>query len=115
MPPEADRSGFKVVKAPHPLGLMLKRLRQRRGFSLAHVADELGVSKVSVWAWENGKCLPQPERIAGIVSLLGAQSEDLSEALPGSNDASGVIEDCRRRIAGAFDTDNRSVRIIIEL
>lgn len=120
-PTPAERRGLNDILASDPFGLALKRLRRRRGLTLAHVADVLGVSKPSVWAWENGKCRPRPERIAKIAALLGVLPEDLSDAsLPShdamlsSHDAAQVIEDCRQRIAMACGTESRSVRIMGE-
>jgi transcriptional regulator with XRE-family HTH domain len=114
-PPPAERRELKNIMALESFGLMLKRLRRRRGLTLAHVADAIGVSKPSVWAWENGKCRPHPARIARIAAVLGALPEDLADVPLASIDPYDVIEDCRRRIAMAYGTESGAVRIMVEL
>lgn len=37
-----------------PYGEQVKRLRKELGWSIARTADECGVTKASVWAWEQG-------------------------------------------------------------
>jgi transcriptional regulator with XRE-family HTH domain len=111
----SERRELKTAVAFESFGLTLRRLRRGRGLTLAHVADAVGVSKPSVWAWENGKCRPHPARIDKIAAVLGALPEDLAEAPQARLDAEDVIEDCRRRIARACGTESGSVRIIVEL
>lgn len=113
--PPSEAGELKNIMALEVFGLNLRRLRRGRGLTLAHVADAVGVSKPSVWAWENGKCRPHPARIDRIAAVLGAQPEDLAELPPASLDAADVIEDCRRRIARACGTESGSVRILVEL
>jgi DNA-binding transcriptional regulator YiaG len=46
----------------------LQRLRKARGLTLAQVADALGVSKPTVWAWEQGRSRGAGRRSLGTVS-----------------------------------------------
>ncbi|BDI59546.1 helix-turn-helix domain-containing protein [Qipengyuania nanhaisediminis] len=96
------------------LGVTINRLRRERGMTLAQVADLLGVSKPTVWAWEKGKARPLPERYAAIARVLGVEESALKPAGPDSEQAR-VVDDCRRRVAATFATNPRNVRIIIEL
>ncbi|QFT76026.1 helix-turn-helix domain-containing protein [Erythrobacter sp. THAF29] len=95
-------------------GTRLNRLRRERGLTLAQVADALDVSKPTVWAWEKGKARPLPERIEAIAEALGVSVADLAESRDGDKGRS-VIEDCRLRIATAYGTQPRSIRIMIEI
>lgn len=96
------------------LGYRLNQLRRERGLTLAQVATALGVSKPTVWAWEKGKARPLPERIGAIAEVLGVSETDLADA--GGNDVgSGVVEQCRLRIASEYGTSPGSVRIMIEV
>jgi DNA-binding transcriptional regulator YiaG len=36
----------------------IKKLRQRTGLTRVQFADKLGVTDVSIWLWENGRCVP---------------------------------------------------------
>lgn len=102
-------------RVSEPLGVTLNRLRREAGLTLADVAEALGVSKPTVWAWEKGKARPLPERIGAIAATLGVVPEALAESRSIDGATSGVIEDCRQRIAEACGTAPASVRILIEL
>jgi transcriptional regulator with XRE-family HTH domain len=93
----------------------LGRLRREAGLTLADVANRLGVSKPTVWAWEKGKAKPLPERTDAIAEALGVDPEALVEAGVGNADMRQVVEDCRTRIAEACNTAPDAVRIMIEL
>ncbi|QIQ87781.1 helix-turn-helix domain-containing protein [Erythrobacter sp.] len=97
-----------------PFGMRLNRLRRERGLTLAEVAAVLGVSKPTVWAWEKGKAKPLPERLDAIAAALGVPSEELS-AQPERDAGLAVVQECRLRIASAFGTLPRNIRIMIEL
>lgn len=96
------------------LGVRLNRLRRERGLTLAQVADALGVSKPTVWAWEKGKARPLPERLSAIADVLGVAESELSEA-HANGEGSALIEECRLRIATNFGTEAKNIRIMVEL
>lgn len=109
----AARAGQSV--SGEALGVRLNRLRREAGMTLADVAQRLGVSKPTVWAWEKGKARPLPERMAAIAEALGAAPEDLAEAGSQNADTAALITECRHRIAEACGTTPAAVRIMIEL
>lgn len=92
----------------------LERLRRMRGLSLAQIGRELGVSKPTVWAWEQGKAHPTPNRIEPLARLLEV---DPSELLTGrdSDALRNVLTQAREQVAAAFGTRTENVRIMIEL
>lgn len=96
------------------LGAKLNRLRRGQGLTLAQVADALGVSKPTVWAWEKGKARPLAERLDAIAAVLGVASEELTESSAGSP-GGAVVGESRERIAQAYGVDPQSVRIMIEV
>jgi DNA-binding XRE family transcriptional regulator len=63
---------------------VLHELRERDGYSVAELADTLGVTSVSVYQWEAGSHCPRPETIhtialffnVSIGSLFGSQTDD---------------------------------------
>ncbi|MEL7447211.1 MAG: helix-turn-helix domain-containing protein [Pseudomonadota bacterium] len=96
------------------LGYKLNKLRRERGLTLAQIADQLGVSKPTVWAWEKSKARPLPERLEAIAAALDVAIEELTDAgVPG--DAKAVLDESRIRIATAYGTSPDRVRIMIEL
>lgn len=107
------------VNAPTPrrdesFGIRLRRLRTARGLTMTRVATALGVSKPTVWAWENGKARPSGHRIGALVSLLGVSEEELI----GGRDDEGLrelISRCREQIAEAVGARVENIRILIEL
>jgi transcriptional regulator with XRE-family HTH domain len=96
------------------LGERLHRLRKLRGLTQGELASRLGVSKPTVWAWEQGRARPIEERIEAIAEALGVESADLrpSRNVPGLAD---LISRCRDQIASAMETAPEKVRIMIEL
>ncbi len=96
------------------LGARLNHLRRERGMTLAQVASALGVSKPTVWAWEKGKARPLPERVAAIAKVLRVSESEFSDS---SSQGAGaaLVEECRTRIATAYGTSPKSVRIMIEV
>lgn len=99
---------------PESLGSRLARLRRERGLTLAQVADALGVSKPTVWAWEKGKARPIPSRLGPIAETLGVDPDILREH-EGEPRQSALIEECRARIAAACKTQPSKVRILLEI
>lgn len=110
-PPPATR-GRGPVEA---LGTRLNRLRREAGLTLADVADTLGVSKPTVWAWEKGKARPLPERLDAIAAALGVDPDLLAPGPGIPREIDAVIAECRQRIAEACGTAPESVRIMIEV
>ena len=92
----------------------LKRLRGERKMSLARVADALGVSKPTVWAWEQGRAKPAEERLDALAELLGVDRESLLSG----RDADALAQALtfsRETIAQAYGISPGQVRILIEL
>ncbi|MEM1051068.1 MAG: helix-turn-helix domain-containing protein [Pseudomonadota bacterium] len=96
------------------IGPKLNRLRRERSLTLEQVANALGVSKPTVWAWEKGKARPLPERIGPIAQVLGVPEAELTGALEGQRGA-GLVEECRVRIASEYGISPECVRIMIEV
>jgi transcriptional regulator with XRE-family HTH domain len=78
MPPRApaggaDRSAF---------GELLQQARRKLELNQQQLANRLGVSRGSVYAWERGKA-PQKTRLPGIAETLGINLAELQSALAG--------------------------------
>ena len=96
------------------LGERLHRLRKLRGYTQGELAARLGVSKPTVWAWEQGRARPIEDRLEAIAEALGVTIAELrpSRAVPGLPD---LIVRCREQIAAAVETTPDKIRIMIEL
>lgn len=96
------------------LGSRIQRLRKERQMTLSDLALRMGVSKPTVWAWEQGKAKPVESRFATLAEALGVSLADLR---PSVSNAAGqdVIARARRQIAAAYRTQEERVRIMIEL
>ena len=95
-------------------GPRLQRLRKERGLTLAQIADAIGVSKPTVWAWEHGKARPIAERLGKLAEALGVTDEEL---LAGDSlaDREALLTRCRDEIAMAYGTSPQKIRVMIEL
>ncbi|KUO55762.1 MAG: hypothetical protein APF78_10830 [Sphingomonadales bacterium BRH_c3] len=96
------------------LGKKLEQTRKARGLTLAQVAEQLGVSKPTVWAWEKGKARPVDDRIPAIAEVLGLNPEELISAHHPVG-VSQLLHASRDQIARALGLDARMVRILIEI
>jgi transcriptional regulator with XRE-family HTH domain len=97
-----------------PLAMRLQRLRAERGMSLSQLASMLGVSKPTVWAWEQGRSRPADKRIAPLADALGVDVSDLIPVLD-TPALQQLLTRSRARIAEAFGCGPDNVRIMIEL
>ncbi|MCT2398931.1 helix-turn-helix domain-containing protein [Novosphingobium mangrovi (ex Huang et al. 2023)] len=96
------------------LGERLHRLRKLRGFTQGELATRLGVSKPTVWAWEQGRARPIEDRLEAIAEALEVTVAELrpSRTVPGLPD---LIARCRDQIAAVVETTPDKIRIMIEL
>ncbi len=81
---------------------------------LAELAKALNVSKPTVWAWEQGRAVPTPDRFEKIASVLGTTAAALRTGID-TDAALALVEQSRRRIAEAYSVPVGQVRIMIEL
>ena len=93
----------------------LQRLRKARGLTLAQVAAALGVSKPTVWAWEQGRSRPVEERIAPLAEALGVPRAELFPQSAAASALDGLLGKVREEIALAAGAAPDRVRIMIEL
>ena len=96
------------------LAVRLTQLRKQRGLTLAAVAAQLGVSKPTVWAWEQGRARPTPERMTRIAALYGLGETRLATGRD-DNAMSDILAQARLHVAQAFGVEPGKVRIMIEL
>lgn len=96
------------------LGARILRLRKEAGLTMAQLAERLGVSKPTIWAWEQGRARPVDARMSAIAEALGVSVQSLLFA-PADSGAEAVIARCRAEIASACGTNPDRVRIMLEL
>jgi transcriptional regulator with XRE-family HTH domain len=104
-----------LLMSDEAFGARLHRLRKERGMTLSQVGDALGVSKPTVWAWENGRARPVDARIDLLAQVLGVSGAALRGGGDVSDALSGLVLACRRQIATAVGTGIDNVRIMVEL
>ena len=111
---EVELSVGQPAAAADGLGKRVQRLRLELGISQGRLAETLGVSKPTVWAWEQGKARPVDSRIASLAQALGVSSGEL---LCGQENPvlRALLATCRDQIAGVVGVDADKIRIVIEL
>src|SRR5687768_15987691 len=67
----ADNPSTIPHSANGSFGAHFRQLRKERGLSLGDVANRLGGSMPTVWAWEHDKSRPVDRRLAGLAEVLG--------------------------------------------
>lgn len=55
----------------------IKELRLKRGISQEELAKKVGVSRVAVVFWEQGKALPHASRLKSVAKVLRCKVTDL--------------------------------------
>ena len=103
-----------TVRARGSLGKRLAKLRQDRGMTLAQVAEQLEVSKPTVWAWEHDRSQPVAGRIGALAEVLGVPEAELITGRDISH-AEQAIEEARSAVAEAYGCAPSQVRIMIDL
>ena len=111
------------VRVPRPalggldddFGHRLQRLRKQRGMTLAQVAEQLGVSKPTVWAWEQGRSRPVGNRIDPLAEALGVTRSELYPDAGNQSLLQDLLARARAEIAAAAGASPDKIRILIEL
>lgn len=101
------------AEAQESLARRLRRLRKENGLSQGDLADRIGVSKPTVWAWEHGRARPQDTRLKGIADALGTTIEEL-DGLPRTDNLAFLMAQYRDQIAAHFHVTPAKVKIVIE-
>lgn len=96
-------------------GHRLQRLRKQRGMTLAQVAEQLGVSKPTVWAWEQGRSRPVGNRIDPLAQALGVTRGELYPDADNQSLLHDLLARARAEIAAAAGASPDKIRILIEL
>jgi transcriptional regulator with XRE-family HTH domain len=111
---DGDGSARQPAAAGPSFGSRLQRLRKERGLTLSQLAAQLGVSKPTVWAWEQGKARPVEGRMEALAQALHVPEWEMlmersSPMLP------DLITRAKEQIAGALGVAPEKVRIVIDL
>lgn len=112
--PEIGQPATRRKATGELFGKRLEKLRKQRSMTLAQVADELGVSKPTVWAWEKGKARPVEERLPAIARVLGVPEDELASFAEPPGIAE-LLQSSREQIAEAYGTTSDRVKIFIEV
>lgn len=108
-------------------GARLKRLRLVRKMTLVGLARVVGVSKPTIWKWENDEVRPRQKSLNALCNALGVSERDLlvgeqvteshAAATPGEpsprSPLAEDINDCKDRIARSAGTHAENVTITI--
>jgi DNA-binding XRE family transcriptional regulator len=108
-----DAGSATDAEAQESLARRLRRLRKENGFSQGELADRIGVSKPTVWAWEHGRARPQDARLKVIADALGTTIEQL-DGLPRTDNLAFLMAQYRDQIAAHFHVTPAKVKIVIE-
>lgn len=95
-------------------GSRLQRLRKERGLTLSQLAAQMGVSKPTVWAWEQGKARPIEGRMQALAQALGVPEWEMlmgrsNSVLP------DLITRAKEQIASALGVPLDKIRIVVDL
>ena len=69
--------GLQYVFDKERAGNILRSLRAKTGKTAEEVADDIGVSRQTIYAYEVGKKTPTPDNMAALATYYGVSLEDL--------------------------------------
>lgn len=104
-----------LTKVDEAFGHRLQRLRKLRGLTLAQIAEQLGVSKPTVWAWEQGRSRPVGNRIDPLADVLGVSRAELHPDADFKTPLHELLARVRSEIAAVSGASPDKIRIMIEL
>lgn len=106
---------------PGQLAMELRMLREQRRLSVEELANLVGVSRQSVWYWENGRSTPGAANLTRLEEALEASLLGLDAAAPAAQEyfpnstAAELVGSCKTRIANALNVAEEKVQIVIQL
>lgn len=130
---QADLSALRLRGAPTffagneedqrtAIGEELAAVRKRLGISSTQMAEELGVSRPTLWAWEIGKTLPSRENMARVARWIrktmdleaGPNNSPGPVTLSQKSEIETVVEDHRNAIAAELSIRPERIKVTIE-
>ena len=105
----------------HQLPRKIVALRSTRKLSRKKLADAVGVSVPTLWAWATGRKKPRPVNLAALAQAFAVSEGELvagggrADAADALDDLKGYVEEVRRSIADLARVDPEKVRISIDL
>jgi len=73
----AERKPIIQIIAESPTGRKIAMLRVLKGYSQQQLAEKCGLSKETIYAWENNRRNPEPRSLRDVSKVLGVIEEDL--------------------------------------
>ena len=112
-------------------GTRVAKARSQKGWTLADLGKEVGVSGTCVWNWEEGNTHPRPASLAQLAKAFGVsvehllEGEESGETTDASNDRSSsyadvslslaeIVSNAREAIAQAAGLPSSKVRISLD-
>jgi transcriptional regulator with XRE-family HTH domain len=103
------------------VGAALRRLRLQKGISLTDFAEQVGVSRPTIWSWEHGRTHPKENRIPALARALNVSEIELISSTKAGT-ASGkkqsleeLVAHCKECLAAAAGTTVDTIEIMIKL
>ena len=102
-----------------PFAERVRSLRTRRGLTCAALAQRIGVSRPTLWAWETGKGHPRAENINALAEALAVSAEFLRNGAQPQieaqkDDLQSSIVEAKTRIAKLAGVNPEDVTIVIK-
>ena len=57
--------------------LSLKQIRKEKNLKVNDIIKPLGITRIALWNYENGKRIPSPSTIVKLASVLNVSIEDV--------------------------------------
>lgn len=114
----------RLTKGREGFGKRVAWARSRKGWTLADLGKEVGVSGTCVWNWEEGNTHPRPASLSRLAAALSMSAEyllqgdegvdEIAAKEEGSMSLADLISAARETIAQAAELPPSKVRITLD-
>lgn len=100
-----------ILTSHEPIGVRIRQLREKKGWSLTDLAERSGVSRSYIFQLESGKSAPTEEKILQLANAFGA----LPSELLGETVEDITISDSLQRFATAANLGSGDIQMLARI
>ena len=76
------------------IGELIKKHKERKGWTSTELAERLGVSRMLIWYWENNRKIPGGENLVALMNLFKLTRKDFEQ--PEEKASEPVLEEAKK-------------------
>ena len=108
----------RLTKGREGFGRRVAWARSQKGWTLADLGKEVGVSGTCVWNWEEGNTHPRPASLSRLAAALDMSADHLLEGYEGADETEAKDDrepECSMSLADLISTARETIAQAAEL